>query len=222
MKFLALATTVLMVFPELTSAQVIDCSEAYANAPATCQPTACDPKYNEFIGTWTGPFLEYVQALSSKGNKVYRPFQNTITYSAADCLQNIETGETFIIGRRTDEYPAFQGLPAKTVPGLLITGKDSQKNPFLRTVDRENGLVNYRHDYENKAANLSIWSLVVPASNQGPEMTFVTTDGRDQRAAIVSNGQIHKRDVTVTLTVGPRDKPYEELVIVSGFHTLMK
>lgn len=198
-------------------ANTIDCSEAYGK-PAQCEQTACNEKYKTFIGKWSGPFQSYSQELSTQTTTVFRPFQNEVTYDEADCLKNISNGDTFIIGRRTDTYPAYQGLPAKTSKGMLITGRKSDGSPFLKTSD-EDGFNEYKLVYQNNTANLSIWELTVPASADGksPEMRFTTIDGQD----FLEDGS-HKRNVTVTMSLGPKSAPFWEAVIVKGFHALKK
>lgn len=97
--------------------------------------------------------------------------------------------------------------------GLLITGKKADDSPFLRTVD-EDGYNDYTLVYQNAAANLSIWELHIPAAGDNPEMTFTTVDGQD-----FSVTTAHKRNVTVTMKVGPADAPFWEGVIAYGSHT---
>jgi hypothetical protein len=194
----------------------LDCSEAYGKKDVLCERIICDAKYAAFVGKWTGPFSAYVRELSGKGPGVYRPFQNTVTYSESDCLRRIDNGDVFIIGRRTDSYPAFKKLPAKVIKGLLITGKRADGTPFLRTVD-EDGVNDYKLEYQNKPANVSAWSLAVPATGESPEMRFSTIDAQDFSAA-----KAHKRNVTVTMSVGPAGAPYWEGVVSSGYHVLKK
>lgn len=194
----------------------IDCAEAYGGKSNRCIRIACDEKYQSFLGKWSGPFSTYVQELSKEKKEVFRPFYNVVSYSEADCLKNISNGDAFIIGRRTDNYPAFKNLSAKIEHGLLITGKRSNGSPFLRTVD-ENGLLEYQLVYQNKLANLSVWSLSLPAKPNSPEMRFTVIDGQD-----FSETKAHKRNVTVTLSVGPVATPFWEGVVSSGFHSLSK
>lgn len=198
-------------------ANAVDCSEAYGK-PAQCERTSCNEKYKTFIGKWSGPFQSYSQELSTQSNTVFRPFQNEVTYTESDCLKNISNGDTFIIGRRTDVYPAFQGLPSKVSKGMLITGRKADGSPFLKTSDEE-GFNEYSLIYQNNVANLSIWELTVPASSDGksPEMRFTTVDGQD----FLEDGS-HKRNVTVTMSLGPIKTPFWEAVIVKGFHALQK
>ncbi|MCM2281091.1 MAG: hypothetical protein NDI61_04520 [Bdellovibrionaceae bacterium] len=134
MKLKSIAAVAAILACHTVSAAKIDCSEVY-KASATCERVACDEKYQSFIGTWSGPFQAYSQELSTQKKSVYRGFQNTITYSEADCLKNVDNGDVFIVGRRTDAYAPIENLPAKTETGLLITGKKKDGSPFLRTVD---------------------------------------------------------------------------------------
>jgi len=198
-------------------AAAIDCSIAYGKA-AQCERIACSKKYKSFIGKWTGTFQSYSQELSTESAVIFRPFQNEIIYDESDCLKNVVNGDTFIIGKRTDRYPAFQGLPSKVSKGLLITGSKSDGIPFLKTSDEE-GFNEYTLLYQNNAAVLSVWELVVPASTDGktPEMRFTTVDGQD----FLEQGN-HKRNVTVTMSLGPKQNPVWEAVIVKGFHSLEK
>lgn len=194
----------------------IDCSGAYGGKPAQCEHISCDAEYLSFLGKWTGPFSSYVRELSTQNENTFRPFQNTIVYSVPDCLKCLETGDTFIIGRRTDVYPAFKKLPGKTVPGLLITGKKADGSPFLRTVD-EDGSNDYTLIYKNNSANISVWGLTIPAGLYSPEMRFTVIDGQD-----LSEIEVHKRNVTVTMSVGPAEAPHWEGVVSSGYHSLKK
>lgn len=132
-----------------------------------------------------------------------------------DCLRNLANGAVFIIGRRVDTFPSFQYLPAKEERGLLITGRKSDGSLFMRTIDIQNGPVDYTLEYQNKTANLSIWSLIVPARQNSPEMKFATIDGQD-----LLEEKFHKRPVTITMTVGPSNAPVWEGVIVKGYHSL--
>ena len=190
----------------------VDCTEAYGGKRSNCVVIKCDAKYSEFLGKWTGPFSSYVRELSMGTQTVFRPFQNAIAYSENDCLKNQDNGDTFIIGRRTDTYPAFRTLPARSANGLLITGKKADGTPFLRTVD-EDGTNAYTLIYQNIAASMSVWSLLIPANGKNPEMRFTAIDGKD-----FSETENHKRNVTVTMSVGPATAPYWEGVVSSGFH----
>lgn len=197
--------------------ETVDCSEAYGGARTTCERTTCDEKYKTFIGTWSGPFESYERQLSTETQSVFRPFTNVVTYSEKDCLRNLANGDVFIVGRRVDTYSAFRNLPAKEERGLLITGLKSDGSPFLRTIDSQNGPVAYTLEYQNKTASLSIWSLTVPPGQSSPEMKFTTIDGQD-----LIDERVHKRNVTVTMTVGPSNSPIWEGVIVKGHHSRKK
>lgn len=193
----------------------VDCSEAY-KARATCEQVTCSEKFRSFIGTWTGPFESYSEELSTTSQSVYRPIQNTVTYEERDCLRNLRNGDVFIIGRRTDFYPAFQYLPPKTEKGLLITGRRSNGSPFLKTIGTD-GNHSYKLVYQNKPANTSIWRRTIPASKDGPEMTFTIIDGQDFNEA-----GAHKRNVVVTLTIGVEPSPIWQGLVSTGYHTLNK
>jgi hypothetical protein len=206
---------ILFIQASTLSAKDVDCTEAYST-PSQCEIVACLPKYKEFIGNWSGPFLAYDRELSTEEKTIFRPFQNKVSYSESDCLKNKENGDVFIIGRRVDQYPAFMDAPEKKVRGLLITGRTKEGTPFLRTIDNE-GINNYEPVYQNSAANLSVWKLTVPASENSPEMEFTTIDGKD-----FNENLTHKRNVTVTMRVGPASKPLWEGVIAKGYHSLSK
>lgn len=195
--------------------KTVDCSEAYGSQ-ATCEVVTCDERYRGFIGSWKGPFLSYSRGLSEDENIVFRPFNNTVTYSESDCLKNIENNDVFIIGRRVDVYPEFRGLPELIKSGLMITGRKADNTPFLRTID-DDGINNYQLVLKNTPADLSIWKLTIPATDSDPGMRFTTIDGRDW-----TNDGHHKRNVTVTMSIGPEESPFWEHVIVKGYHTLEK
>jgi hypothetical protein len=166
---------------------VRDCSEAFAGEAKSCVVIACPERYQEFLGTWTGPFQGFDRELGG-----FRPFENRVSYSEADCLETVDTGDRFIVGRRTDDYPAFQGLAAKTETGLLITGTHQDGSPFLRTVGAE-GASDYQLVYKSDVQSLSIWRLTVSTPDGG--MTFTTVDGKDFEAP----EGVHSRKVVVSL-----------------------
>jgi hypothetical protein len=174
----------------------VDCSEAYNGNPTVCERVECSDKFNVFSGTWTGPMESYDQKL-----RKYIPYTNTVSYSRSDCLNNTRTGEIFIIGRRTDKYSQIADengqilRPEETKTGLLITGKNAAGQRFLRTVDEENGLVNYEHVFTDEAAELSIWQYNWPGNAKQLPMVFTVIDSRD----LLLPEQVHKRFVTVTL-----------------------
>src|SRR5665213_1990399 len=100
-----LSLILLICLPLFARAQGVDCSDANAGKPAQCIRIPCDAKYQTFLGTWKGPFHAYVRELSKNGTTVFRPYENTTTYAATDCLKNSDSGETFIIGHMTNVYP---------------------------------------------------------------------------------------------------------------------
>jgi len=207
-----LVMIVLAGWTSVASADV-DCSEAYGGKPMRCERVTCEAKFQSFVGVWKGPFQAYVKELSKDGKVVFRPYDNTTTYTAAECLKQSGSGESFIIGRMTNVYPAFSGLPAHTDHSLLITGANADGSPFLRTVDERKQVTTFRLDYKNGPASLAIWTLVVPGHDHAPEMEYTTIDGRDLTATGVD-----RRNVTLTLRVGPKPTPFFEGVIGSGFH----
>lgn len=213
--FTLLVTAILTTSQTHADATTVDCSEAYGNPKKSqkCEIVACNEKQKTYLGTWTGPFHAYSQELSSAEKNVYRPYDNQITYSEKDCLKNVESDDTFIIGRKTDTYPAYQNLPAKISKGLLIQGRRGGY-PFLRTID-ENGVNEYNLIYTNRTANTTAWSLAIEGTNGNPDMFFTIIDAQD-----FSELTKHKRNVTVTMIVGPLSKPFWEGVVVAGHHTL--
>ena len=60
---------------------------------------------------------------------------------------------------------------------------------------------------------LAVWTLLVPAHDSAPEMLYSTIDGRD----LTAEG-MERRNVTITLRVGPKDQPYFDGVVGYGFH----
>jgi hypothetical protein len=204
---------VICALPALAQAEPVDCSEAYGKT-MRCERVACDALYQSFIGVWKGPFRAYVKELSKDGKTVFRPYENATSYVAADCLKNPGTGETFIIGRMTDTYPAFSGLPARTDHSLLVTGRNSDGSPFLRIAGDTKTVSTYHLDYRNEAASLAIWSMTVPPHDHAPEMEYTTIDGRD-----FTDPSVDRRNVTITLRVGPKDHPFFSGVVGAGSHT---
>jgi hypothetical protein len=203
----------LIGLPTLVSAQAVDCSDAYSGKPAQCVRVACDAKYQIFLGTWKGPFHAYVRELSKDGKTVFRPYESTTAYAAADCLKNPDAGETFIVGHMTDIYPEFSGLAGHTEHSLLITGTSSDGSAFLRIVDEKKRLSTYQMEYQNKAASLAVWTLLIPGHDSSPDMLYSTIDGRD----LTAEG-IDRRNVTITLRVGPKGQAYFDGIIGYGFH----
>lgn len=211
-----------------TVGALVDCSDVYGVA-TTCRVVSCGRHYSEFLGVWTGPFREYVQSLSTPQKPVFRPYQNRISYVAADCLRNPADGATFIVGRQTDSFPAFESLPAQTKQGLLITGQKADGTAFLRTVGGEG-----RYDYElvpkDAKTEGAVWKLNVPASRHpcpSPEnaakmcgneaMEFRIHDSREQ-----SHSAANVRDVVIDMAIGPADHPYWQGVIAQGQHEKQK
>jgi hypothetical protein len=203
--------------PAAVGSDGVNCSEAYSGQPAKCIRVPCDSKFHAMLGTWKGPFQAYVQELSKNGQAVFRPYESTTTYSEADCLNNLASKETFIIGRVTDAYPAFDGLASKTERSLLIMGANHDGSPFMRTVEPNGKMYTFHLQYENEAASLSIWNLTIPGQGQSPEMEFSTIDGRD-----FNDNHANTRAVTVTLRVGPPKAPFFQGVIAVGSHSLQK
>jgi hypothetical protein len=199
--------------PPAKTAASVDCSAEYGGQAASCVQVPCSDLYSTFLGTWSGKFEAYERKKSVGGKTVFRPYQNTITYTQADCLKNTGNGDSFIVGHQTDDYPVFEDLPAKTSKGLLITGRKADGSPFLRTVGAQ-GSYDYALVYRNPAAKLAVWKLDIPASGGNPAMSFTTVDGKDFTA---SSGET--RDVTVTMSVGPDDAPMFQSVIAYGSHT---
>jgi hypothetical protein len=208
-----LSLMLLICLPALLRAQAVNCSDAYGGKPAQCIRVACDAKFQTFLGTWKGPFHAYVKELSKDGKPVFRPYENTTVYAAADCLKNPDAGETIIVGHMTDVYPEFASLAGHTEHSLLVSGTLSDGSPFLRVVDEKKRLSTYEMVYQNKAALLAVWTLLIPGHDSSPEMLYSTIDGRD----LTAEG-MDRRNVTITLRVGPKDQAYFDGVVGYGFH----
>ena len=208
-----LSLMLLICLPVLLRAQAVNCSDAYGGKPAQCIRVACDAKFQTFLGTWKGPFHAYVKELSKDGKPVFRPYENTTVYAAADCLKNPDAGETIIVGHMTDAYPEFAALAGHTEHSRLITGTLSDGSPFLRVVDEKKRLSTYEMVYQNKAALLAVWTLLIPGHDSSPEMLYSTIDGRD----LTAEG-MDRRNVIITLRVGPKDQAYFDGVVGYGFH----
>ena len=213
MSFRARGLLLLIGLPAFAGAQAVDCADAYGGKPAQCVRIPCDAKYQTFLGTWKGPFHAYVREKSKDGKSVFRPYENTTVYAAEDCLKNPDAGETFIIGHMTDAYPEFSGLAGHTEHSLLITGTASDGSPFLRIVDEKKRLSTYQMEYQNKAASLAVWTLLIPAHDSSPDMLYSTIDGRD----LTAEG-IDRRNVVITLRVGPKSQAYFDGIVGFGFH----
>jgi hypothetical protein len=209
----AAVAMLLLSLPAWVCAQQVDCSEAYNGKPTQCLRVTCDARYQAFLGVWKGPFHAYVRELSKNGKPVFRPYENRTEYVASECLKSVDAGETFIIGRMTDTYPEFSGLPGHTEHSLLITGATPDGNPFLRIVDGSKHLSSYKLEYLNKPASFTIWTLPIPARDSVPEMLYSTIDGTD----FTADGA-DRRNVTVTLRVGPPAQPYFDGIVAYGFH----
>ncbi len=190
-----------------------DCRAVYGGRDGSCERIPCNTRYRSFLGTWSGRFWSYVRSRSTDTKSVYRPYHEVVVYTAADCLRNIASGDTLIVGHQTDSYPAYEGLPGKVATSLLITGERSDGAPLLRVM-MQHRTYDYMLRYENKAAKLAVWELHLSATKGQPQMTFTIIDGRD----FIARGT-QTRDVTVTLTVGPRSKSYWQGVIAYGSHT---
>lgn len=195
-----------------TAAHDRDCRAVYGGRADSCERIPCSTLYRSFLGSWSGPFRSYVRSRSTATKNAYRPYHETVVYRAADCLRNGATGDTMIVGHQTDSYPAYKGLPGKVSRSLLITGERSDGAPFLR-LTMQHRTYNYMLRYEDKPAKLDVWKLHLPAAKGRPPMTFTTVDGQDFMA------RRQTRYVTVTLTVGPRSKPFWQGVIAYGSHT---
>lgn len=191
----------------------VDCSEAYNGQAATCDQIECPIKFRTFLGTWSGPMESY-----DRVRKNFRPYTNSVTYSDADCLKNVANGETFIIGRKTDVYSAVIDMlgttiiPAETKTGLLITGTNALGLKFLRTVDAENGMINYDHVFTDEASETAIWTYDWPGDASHSPMIFTVIDARD-----LTDKSAHKRLVTVSLT-----GPGWSTIGSKGYHTHRK
>ncbi len=202
----------IQIFLFLLSSQVnaayVDCSDAYPNGPAQCEQIKCDEKYQSFLGTWTGP----MESLVDFGpTPIYRRYHNTISYRSEDCLKNVGNGDTFIIGRQTDLYPASGNLEAKTENKLLITGKDREGTPFLRTMDLTTKEQHSWHlVYKNDVAVISIWQM--NGTRDGVPYSVQTIDAQDW--TVPNPITEHRRNVTVTLESGGFTR-----VMVRGYHT---
>lgn len=194
------------------SQATINCADAYGGANATCERIPCNALYRSFLGTWTGQFWAYVRNRSTRTRAVYRPDREAVTYTASDCLKNLKTADTFIIGHQIERYPSFDGLPAKTAKNLLITGEKADGTPFLR-VTMGHQIYDFALAYKNSAAKLAVWKLHIPASKGQPQMTYTTIDGRNFASPK------RTRIVTMTLAVGPTSAPYWQGVIAYGSHT---
>lgn len=86
-------------------------------------------------------------------------------------------------------------------------------SPFLRIVAEKKRLSTYRQEYQNKAAGLAVWTLLIPANESSPDMLYSTIDARD----LTAEG-MDRRNVTTTLCVGPKAQDYLEGIVGYGYH----
>jgi hypothetical protein len=86
----------------------------------------------------------------------------------------------------TDIYPEFSGLVGRTQQSLLITGTSADGSPLLRIVDEKKRLSTYKLQYQNKAASVAVWTLLIPGHDSSPDMLYSTIDGRAFTAQGVS------------------------------------
>lgn len=210
-----LSAAYLLVVAQALAAAAAPTPPAHSAAPArpAGTPIPCSGEYAAFLGTWSGEFSAYVRERSGRDRSVFRPYRGQVTYSPHDCFANGSGGGSFIVGHRVDDYPPFAGLPAKQTSELLVTGTRGDGTRFLRTVGKE-GVNEFSLTYENQAAGLRVWTLRIPAAAQSPAMTYTVIDTRDLAAADSA-----RRDVVVTLSVGPGKHPFWRGVIVRGSHT---
>ncbi len=198
-------------YSQTDSSQIIDGSDFY-NLPAksiNCKIIECPNIYKSFKGIWTGAFQSYDQKI-----KAFRPFKNKVIYDG-HCYQNIKNGEIFIVGVKIDVYPEYMGLPSKIDTSMLITGMTGGNNskPFLRTIDKKDGLIEYQKVFEDKSSEMSIWEYQVEKKENQPEMKFRIIDFRN-----LSNETKVERFVFMSMKVGPPNNPYWEGLIVKGSH----
>lgn len=188
-----------------------ECASVYGK-PAACVRVACDKRYQGFLGTWSGKFHAYVRGLSRPGHAVFRPYAESVAYAATDCLRNTGNGDVSIVGRETNRYPRFGKLPAKVEHNLLITGRHADGSPYLRSVRKE-GSCDYKLVFRDVAAEMSIWRMRLSAGHGQPSMTFTTLDAGDPNAA-----PARRRNVTITMQIGPDSEPYWRGVLAYGWH----
>ena len=62
------------------------CGATQDGRSGTCEVVPCNDTYKAFLGTWSGQFWAYVQKQSVNGRPLYRPYRDTVTYAAGDCL----------------------------------------------------------------------------------------------------------------------------------------
>ncbi|MEO7042044.1 MAG: hypothetical protein ABI035_07280 [Gemmatimonadaceae bacterium] len=197
--------------------QSTSCPTSDSTHTHKCVAIECDSRLLAFVGTWKGEFQAYAQELSKNGKSVFRPYENSVTYSKSDCMSEVDSHDEFIVGHFDDVYPAFEGLPAKTENQLLIMGFHTDGSSMMTMVTSTKQVYPYRLVYRNKAASFAVWEFTVPAHGGSPEMDFTTIDGKD-----FTEQASDRRNVTVTLRVGPAAQPYFQGVVTYGFHTLQK
>lgn len=194
---------------------LIDGSRFYALPPKSVEVKLvdCPKSYQDFMGTWTGDFQAYDQK-----TKAFRPFRNQIVYDG-NCYENVKTGEQFVVGERTDTYPEYGGLPTKIETSMLITGMTGSaiRKPFLRAIDKENGLIEYQKVFEDKGLEMSIWEFQPKQKENQSPMRFRILDFRNPL-----NEKKLERLVFVSLRVGNAEAPYFEGVVVKGSHSQEK
>lgn len=193
------------------TSEIIDGSSFYA-LPAKSvdiKVVECPKAYQGFKGVWAGDFQSYDQK-----TKAFRPFRNRVTYDGR-CYANLKTGEIFVVGQRIDTYPEFKGLPSKIDTSMLITGTTAGKDskPFLRTIDKENGLIEYQKVFEDKPSEMSIWEYQIDQKENQPAMKFRLIDFRN----LLNEGR-NERLVSISLRIGNQDNPYWEGIVVKGSH----
>lgn len=191
--------------------KVVDGSQFYNLPPKSveCTLVTCPEIYADFKGVWSGEFQSYDRTINA-----FRPFQNKVIYEGT-CYKDVKTGDLFIVGIKIDVYPEFQGLPSKVDTSLMITGLSGDNStPFLRTIDKENGLTNYTKVFEDRSSQMSIWEYSMDKKENQPEMKFRIIDFRN-----LSNLTQNERCVYISLKVGPQEQPYWEGLVVKGSHS---
>lgn len=215
------------------------CEKLYGDS-AQCENIKCEKPYSDWIGTWEGPFVSSIElpTTQAEAEKVvpfldmlrkyfpnsfggenpksqfpamFRPYHNKVTYSETNCIRNSQNGDEFIFADQEDSYPEFQLLKAESKKGLLVTGKRSNQEAFLKTWNPDWGLVEYSFVEKDKSRDLAIWK-----KDFGNGMTLTILDGRD-----LSVKQIHKRNVTLVLTIKAEGFNYEAPVTM-GHHSQSK
>lgn len=196
----------LSVLTPIFAQVIVDGSPFYGlkDGSVKCEVIPCVEKYKSFVGTWTGPFQSYDRTTKSMVD-----YQNTIFYENK-CYKNLSNNDIFIVGVKKDVYAD------KVSDGLIITGMKggNEAEPFLRMIDKENGVVEYTKAFTEKVGDMSIWKYEYPASGNQPAMLFTIVDFRD-----LLEEKVDKRIVFVNLIVGAEAKPFWKGTISKGFHT---